>query len=389
MSSSEQAAQFSPWISVWLKPRRTIEHVLAERPRRGVLVLGSVSLMASTVIQLIGLYISGFVFKWCGRLFGGRTTSADLRAAVAWGLTPSLLGLAMALALVAVASVTDAGEEAAPEWLLALLPLIILIFGVWSATIFALMFSRAEKFGFWRTVLACFLGWTLSFAFSLSIAFGTRTLLFQPFSIPSHSMNPTLLVGDYFFVSKFSYGYTHYSIPFSPRWFSGRIFASESARGDVVVFRIPKDDRVDYTKRVIGLPGDRIQVREGVLTINDIPVKRERMADFIGRDACGEDAAATVKRWRETLPNGVSYKVLDCVDNGFLDNTGVFEVPAGQFFMLGDNRDNSTDSRVASFGTIPFDHLVGRAAMIYFSSAPVADREPAAVRSERLGQMVR
>jgi signal peptidase I len=155
------------------------------------------------------------------------------------------------------------------------------------------------------------------------------------------------------------------------------------------VFRIPKDDRVDYTKRVIGLPGDRIQVRESVLYINDIAVNRERMADFIGRDACGEDAAAAVKRWRETLPNGVSYEVLDCVDNGFLDNTGVFEVPAGQLFVLGDNRDNSTDSRVASFGTIPFDHLVGRAAMIYFSAAPVADREPAAVRSERLGQMVR
>jgi signal peptidase I len=202
-------------------------------------------------------------------------------------------------------------------------------------------------------------------------------------------MNPTLLVGDYFFVSKFTYGYTHYSIPFSPRWFSGRIFGSEPARGDVVVFRIPKDDRVDYTKRVVGLPGDRIQVSEGVLYINDIAVKREQMADFIGRGSCGEDAATTVKRWRETLPNGVSYEVLDCIENGFLDNTRIFEVPAGQFFVLGDNRDNSTDSRMASFGTIPFDNLVGRAAMIYFSGMPAADGSPPSVRSERMGQVLR
>ena len=416
MSSSEQAVQSSPWLSVWLKPRQTIENILSERPQRGALLLGSLSLMAGTVTQLvglavewrlfdwrmaaalaiacfiagiIGLYISGFVFKWCGRLFGGRASAAQLRTVVAWGLTPSFLGLALALVLVAVVSVTGGGEEGAPAWLLETFPLIILIFGLWSAIVFALMFSRAEKFGFWRTVLACFLGWILSFALSLSIAFGTRTLLFQPFSTPSHSMNPTLLLDDYFFVSKFSYGYTHYSIPFSPDWFSGRIVASEPARGDVVVFRIPKDDRVDYTKRVVGLPGDRIQVKEGVLYINGTAVKREQAADFTGRDSCGEDAAGKVKRWRETLPNGVSYEVLDCVENGFLDNTRIFEVPAGQFFVLGDNRDNSTDSRVPNFGTIPFDHLVGRAAMIYFSVAPAADGAPAAVRSERLGQMVR
>ncbi len=119
----------------------------------------------------------------------------------------------------------------------------------------------------------------------------------------------------------------------------------------MVAFRARKDDNVVYVKRVVGLPGDRIQVKQGALYINDAAVKRERLADFVGGDSCGEDPADKVKRWRETLPNGVSYEVLDCVDTGFYDNTGIYEVPAGQFFVMGDNRDNSSDSRAGNFGT--------------------------------------
>src|SRR5206468_8672438 len=151
---------------------------------------------------------------------------------------------------------------------------------------------------------------------ALIIALVIRTFLFQPFNIPSGSMKATLLVGDYLFVSKYSYGYSHYSLPFSPRLFSGRIWSGAPERGDIVVFRLPKDDSTDYIKRVIGLPGDRIQMREGLLYISDKPVKRERLSDFIGEDPCGSDATARVKRWKETLPNGVSYESLDCVDNG-------------------------------------------------------------------------
>jgi signal peptidase I len=177
--------------------------------------------------------------------------------------------------------------------------------------------------------------------------------------------------------------------------FSGRIFGSEPARGDIVVFRLPKDDSVDYIKRVIGLPGDRIQMKEGLLYINDVAVKRERMADFVGEDPCGSDATARVKRWKETLPNGVSYETLDCVDNGFYDNTHVYTVPAGHFFMMGDNRDNSTDSRVLSaVGYVPFENLVGRAQMIFFSiaegeSAWQVWRWPVALRWGRLFSIVR
>ena len=129
---------------------------------------------------------------------------------------------------------------------------------------------------------------------ALLIALVIRTFLFQPFNIPSGSMKATLLVGDYLFVSKYSYGYSHYSIPLSPPLFSGRIFGSEPSRGDIVVFRLPKDDSTDYIKRVIGLPGDRIQMKEGLLYINDVPVKRERLSDFVGEDPCGSDANARV-----------------------------------------------------------------------------------------------
>src|SRR3954447_1194318 len=169
---------------------------------------------------------------------------------------------------------------------------------------------------------------------ALLIAFVIRTFLFQPFNIPSGSMKATLLVGDYLFVSKYSYGYTHYSLPFSPPLFSGRIFGSAPNRGDVLVFRLPKDDSTDYIKRVIGLPGDRIQMIDGLLHINGQPVKRERVEDFVDEE---NGRTTRVKRWRETLPNGVTYTTLDMVDNGYADNTPEYVVPADHFFMMGDN----------------------------------------------------
>jgi signal peptidase I len=208
---------------------------------------------------------------------------------------------------------------------------------------------------------------------ALIIALIIRTFLFQPFNIPSGSMIGTLLVGDYLFVSKYSYGYSHYSLPFSPPLFSGRIMGSEPQRGDVAVFRLPRDDSTDYIKRVIGLPGDRIQMIDGLLHINGQPVKRERVEDFVGQD--DSPVVRRIKRWRETLPNGVSYYALDREENGYYDNTQPYVVPPGQYFMMGDNRDNSTDSRAQSqVGYVPFENFVGRAEIIFFS---VADGEAA------------
>ena len=227
---------------------------------------------------------------------------------------------------------------------------------------------------------------------ALLIALVIKTLLFESFNIPSGSMKSTLLVGDYLFVSKYSYGYSHYSLPLSPPLFSGRIFGSTPERGDVVVFRPPNDDSTDYIKRVVGLPGDRIKVVDGLLYINGAPVKRERVDDFI------DDENRTYKhvlRWRETLPNGVTYQTLDLQDDGPLDNTEEYLVPPDHYFMMGDNRDNSADSRVLSaVGYVPFENLIGKAQIIFFS---IGDGEPAwhiwnwrwSVRWRRLFTIVR
>ncbi|KZM48869.1 signal peptidase I [Labrenzia sp. OB1] len=225
---------------------------------------------------------------------------------------------------------------------------------------------------------------------ALLLALIVRTFLFQPFNIPSGSMKDTLLIGDYLFVSKYSYGYSRFSFPFGLGPFSGRVLSSDPERGDVAVFKLPTNTSVDYIKRVIGLPGDTIQVTDGIVHINGEPVKRERIDDYIEQSPSG--VVRRVPRFRETLPNGVSYDTLDLTTRGQLDNTREYKVPEGHYFMMGDNRDNSVDSRVLSrVGYVPIENFMGRAEVLFFS---IKDETPAwqiwtwpwNVRWERIGR---
>jgi len=221
---------------------------------------------------------------------------------------------------------------------------------------------------------------------ALVIAGVFRTLFFQPFWIPSGSMKDTLLIGDFLFVNKMAYGYSRYSCPFAACPIEGRLFASEPERGDVVVFRHPANGS-DFIKRLIGMPGDSVQVREGVLWLNGQPVRTEPAGLFTetyerqgpeGRPPLcsngpvGLGGTCEKERFTETLPGGRTHDILN-IGNGPLDNTPVFTVPEGHYFFLGDNRDNSQDSRVAlaagGVGMLPADYLIGRADRIMFSSA--------------------
>ncbi len=218
--------------------------------------------------------------------------------------------------------------------------------------------EEKKKEGGWAETLR-------TIVYALLIAFFVRTLAYQPFNIPSGSMIPTLLVGDYLFVSKFSYGYSRYALPLGLGFFSGRILAREPERGDIAVFRQPPTNRDDFIKRLVGIPGDRVQMVDGVLHLNGEPVDKRRIDDFIVSDHRGR--ARRIPQYIETLPNGPTYTVRESLgDTGPVDNTREFVVPQGQYFAMGDNRDDSNDSR--NWGFVPAENLVGRAEILFFST---------------------
>jgi len=232
--------------------------------------------------------------------------------------------------------------------------------------------------------------------YALLIAFVLRVVLFQPFTIPSASMEPTLLPGDYIIVSKFAYGWSRHSIPLNPPIGQSRLLYRSPKRGDIIVFKLPRDGRTDYIKRLIGLPGDRIQVVHGVVQINGQPVQREKLGLGVP-DSDGGFRGIPPMEYKDTLPNGKSFISNSYDLNGPADNTAVYTVPQGCFFMMGDNRDDSLDSRFdpgdvapgeascpwnsdvnsriepdLGVGFVPAADLVGRADIILFSWRPGA-----------------
>ncbi len=220
------------------------------------------------------------------------------------------------------------------------------------------MTKKKEKSSLWEHITTIF--------YAVVIALFIRSFLFEPFNIPSGSMFPTLLEGDFLFVSKYSYGYSRYSLPLGvPLLPKDRVWFTEPKQGDVIVFKLPTEPSIDYIKRLIGLPGDKIEMSEGRLYINGKIVERERIEDYIIKDKYGN--TNRYNQYVETLPNGVKHNILEVNDYGLADNTVEFVVPKDHYFFMGDNRDNSTDSRFAQVGMVPREKLVGKARVFFFS----------------------
>lgn len=218
--------------------------------------------------------------------------------------------------------------------------------------------KKIDRFEFIKTLAAAIICATI-----------IRSFCYEPFHIPSSSMYPNLMIGDYIFVSKFSYGYSRYSFPFGLKLFSGRIFETLPERGDVAVFRSPVENGKEYiVKRIIGLPGDKIQVISGEVYINDQKVKKDYVTSFYDKDAA-LPRVSVIKKFVEQLPEGKVINVLDQIDDLPQDNTGIYQVPEDSYFMMGDNRDNSGDSRfLTQMGYVPKENIIGKATVIFFSA---------------------
>lgn len=209
----------------------------------------------------------------------------------------------------------------------------------------------------------------LTIIYVLVIAVGLRSLVAEPFFIPSGSLTPTLLAGDFVLVTKYNYGYSRWSFPFGEPAFKGRIFGSVPKMGQIVVFALPRDPSVDYIKRVIGLPGDTVQVTDGQLYINGKEVPRTRDGSYLETPIdSGEAVPIKVRKYIEHLPDGVNHIILKATNQGFANNTPLYTVPPGHLFMMGDNRDFSEDSRfLNAVGYVPLANVVGRGRMILLS----------------------
>ena len=230
-----------------------------------------------------------------------------------------------------------------------------------------------------------------SISLAIFIALLIRSFIAEPFNIPSGSMKPNLLIGDFIFVSKWSYGYSKHSLPFSIPIIPGKILSKMPERGDVVVFKTPSDNRTDYIKRVIGLPNDKIQIINGQIIINDKLIIRKKIEDFLDVDINGNTIRN--RQYKEYFYQ-LEINILDLKDNGIVDNTQVFNVPKDHFFVMGDNRDNSQDSRFISYvGFIPINNLVGKAQFIFFSLENSRFLEiwkwPKAIRFNRIFEVIK
>jgi len=390
MSASNEniaSAAASPGLLLWLRPRAAMRAVLASGGESGTIaitalysllsvagmlggfrfILASTSsldaagfvliLCVAAALGVLLLYVGGFLTARVAGVLGGQRSSKAARAALSWSAPP-----AVAVAAVSALHLTEDPAIAI------VLGVATFVAAIWQVCLATIMTSEALQFGKARAFGALLIADVLSVGIALALVVLLRFFLFQPFNVPSGGMIPSLEIGDHFFVSKFAYGYGPYSTPLGKSAFKERIFARTPQRGDVVVFRAVSNG-ADHVDRIIGLPGDRIQLIAGRLYINGELVPRRPVTPGVTvLSRKGEPFVAPT--YIETLLGGVEHKIVEMEgDHGINDNTGVFLVPLDSLFVLGDNRDNSSDSRIApqlgGVGFVPLENLIGRADMIY------------------------
>lgn len=379
----------SPWFTIWWRPQATITALTRHPARAPTLLLAALAGIGPTigiggtgayfhwivlviaaaligpVLGLLELYIEGALLSWTGGLLGGQASRPSLRTAIAWAALPNVAALPIMVVALAVYHqdfLRVFAGASTDNPVLAVLVLVLAALSLWGLFLRIRTVGAVQHFGILRATANV----AASVLIVLAAIFAARSFVFQPFVIPASSMEPALLVGDYVVVDKRSYGYSRYSFPFDAR-FEGRLGGTLPARGDIVVFKLPRDGETDYIKRVIGLPGDEILMQHGVLHINGTPVPRQRVADVTPQ--AGAASKQTVAVYEESLPEGRKVTVLDSEPEGPFDNAGPFRIPPGSYFVLGDNRDNSMDSRaMEQVGLIPADNIIGRVSLIYLSA---------------------
>lgn len=389
-TDAQSPVAVNPWTAIWWRPQAALNAVVQRGGGSYTLLLAALmgiatligslllasnlhwfaliagAVVAGPLVGLVGLYVEGAVLSWTGRPLGGRASQDTLRTAVAWAALPNIAMLLIVLGALAVFQQKFVRASVAPEGVgdpvLLALTLIVALLPLWGIVLRIRTVGAAQRFGVIRATANV----AASILVLLAVALAVRILLFQPFVIPGSSMEPAVLRGDDIFVDKRSYGYSRYSFPFDAG-FENRFGSALPARGDIVVFRLPGNTGIDYVKRVIGLPGDEIVIEKGVLRINGNPVPKVATGTFTSQPAPGMSRAEPA--FEETLPGGRKFTVLEGEPDGPYDNAGPFKVPSGHYFMLGDNRDNSMDSRsMQQVGFIPADNIIGRVAFIYFSA---------------------
>lgn len=407
----EPAPASRAWRSIWWQPQATVHALVGGDARASTLVLAALAgiataisigsmapylhwfalltgaLVAGPVFGLLALYVEGALLAWTGRPLGGRARQDALRTAIAWAELPNVAGLAITFGAFAVfrqefmrayAQVSGPRDPALDG-----VVVVLALLAVWAIALRIRTVGAVQNFGIIRSVVNVAAVLLVMAAAALAI----RTFLLQPFVISAGSMEPALRVGDYVFADKRRYGFSRYSFPIDAG-FDGRIGGGTPARGDIVVLKLPSDPRIDYVKRVVGLPGDEILMERGVLHINGTAVPRRRLGDVVLRTGPGPEQ--TLAAFEETLPEGRTLTVLDSGPDGPYDDFGPVRIAAGHYFVLGDNRDNSVDSRdQQQVGPIPADHIVGHVSLIYFSADPPRDTDSlggafANVRRERM-----